>query len=286
MIGKARCFGAATIVNAIATGKGAAFGVSLKADAEVEMAEAEDPVKVDTDAGLDSTLVRRCIEIGVERLIGKKLGARVIVKSEIPPSRGLKSSSTVANAVVLATRRALGVFAPDEVLVNIGVDAALDSGVTITGAFDDACASFFGGVVLTNNRTRRIMAGGAIPQDLKAVLQIPGRQISKNSLKDLDFSIIAPEAEEAFRLALRGDIYSAMDLNGRAYAKLLGIDDAPARKAKTAGALSAGLSGTGPAFVALCKSGDAEAVARVLQDDEVTVRVVDVNNTKASDVIP
>ena len=35
MIGRAACGGAATIVNAIATGKGAAFGITLEADAEV-----------------------------------------------------------------------------------------------------------------------------------------------------------------------------------------------------------------------------------------------------------
>ncbi len=61
-------------------------------------------------------------------------------------ARGLKSSSAAANAIALATTAALERSLDDVTVVKLGVDGALDAKVTITGAFDDACASYFGGI--------------------------------------------------------------------------------------------------------------------------------------------
>ena len=71
--------------------------------------------------------------------------------------KGLKSSSAAANAVALASTAALGKHLDDLELVKLGVDAAFDAKVTVTGAFDDACASYFGGIVVTDNLNRKII---------------------------------------------------------------------------------------------------------------------------------
>ena len=39
----------------------------------------------------------------------------------------------------------------------MAIDASLDAGVTITGSFDDATASYFGGVVVTDNKNREFI---------------------------------------------------------------------------------------------------------------------------------
>ncbi len=42
-------------------------------------------------------------------------------------------------------------------IVNLAIDSSLEAGVTITGAFDDATASYFGGVTVTDNINREII---------------------------------------------------------------------------------------------------------------------------------
>src|SRR5207249_1163334 len=137
------------IVNAIASGSGAAFGLALRASVTVETRPETFGVRVDTSSGVDPGLAQNAALRVLDRS-GSRQGLAISVDSEIPVSRGLKSSSAVANAVVLASARALGAELEPLEVIRIGVDAALDAGVTLTGAFDDACASFFGGIVLTD----------------------------------------------------------------------------------------------------------------------------------------
>ena len=78
--------------------------------------------------------------------------------STLPVASGLSSSSATSNAVVMATLEALfreGLVEMDKLgpmeILKMGIDASLEAGVTITGAMDDASASFFGGLSITNN---------------------------------------------------------------------------------------------------------------------------------------
>ncbi len=281
---QASCFAAGTIVNAIATGRGAAFGLALRVRATAESRPEGFGVRAHVPDGVDPTLVTR----GAQRVLRRsrrKAGLDVSVDSEVPISRGLKSSSAVANAVVLASARALGLELEPLQIVRIGVDAALDAGVTITGAFDDACASFFGGIVVTDNRARKLLAADRFPEGLVAVVQIPQRAITKPSLRGIDFSSIRPRVEEAFRLALRGDYFRAIEVNSAAYAPLLGIDETPAIRARAAGAMAAGITGAGPAIVALVKPAYVDPVRKALDDGASEVRVVSLNTIESREVV-
>jgi shikimate kinase len=282
--GEATCFGAGTIVNAIATGRGAAFALALRATATATFWPEDSGVLARVPSGIDPALVRSAARRVLERG-GKEGGLEVAIDSEIPMSRGLKSSSAVANAVVEASARALDLqLDPSEVL-RISVDAAFDAGVTITGAFDDASASLLGGLCITDNRARRILALDRLPQDLVSVVWIPRRTIPKARLKGIDFRSIRPLVEEAFHLALRGDYFRAMELNSRAYAPLLGVDEAPAARARAAGAVAAGITGAGPAIVALAKLSRAEAVHKAMDDGESEVRIVGLHTIESREVM-
>lgn len=272
MKSRATCFGAGTIVNAIATGKGAAFGLGLRATATTTATPKADGIVVHSSPGIDLALAVGCAR-RVLRRSRRKAALEVTIDSEIPVSRGLKSSSAVANSVVVASARVLDIRLEPLQIINIGVDAALEARVTITGAFDDACASFFGGVVVTDNTTRKLEKVDGLPPDLRAVLYVPRRIITKRSLRGTDFSSIRTEVEEAYRLALKGEYLHALEANSAAYAPILGIDETPARRARAAGALAAGVSGTGPAIVALVPPTRVDAVVRAIQDGESEVRV-------------
>ena len=104
------------------------------------------------EGGGDTTLIEYCISLTLQRF-GCDCGANVATKSEIPIASGLKSSSAAANAAVLATLDALGEKLDVLEAVKIGVQAALEAKVTITGAFDDACASMH--EEIKNMMTRR-----------------------------------------------------------------------------------------------------------------------------------
>lgn len=279
----ASCFGAGTIVNAIATGQGAAFGLALRASASALVTRKAQEVRVHVPAEAEPLLAEGCAR-RVLRRSRRKAGLEVTVDSEIPISRGLKSSSAVANAVTLASARALGLDLEPMQLIGIGVDAALEAGVTITGAFDDACASFYGCIALTDNPSRRLLKVDYFPEGFVAVVQVPRRSITKRSLAGKDFSPIREEVQEAFRLALQGDYFHALERNSAAYAGILGIDETPAARARAAGAMAAGITGAGPAIIALTKPVHVDAVFEALSDDESEIRVVSLNTLEAREV--
>jgi len=173
----------------------------------------------------------------------------VRTSSEIPVAGGLKSSSTAANAAVLATLDALQEEMDLIDAAKIGVAAARAVGVTITGALDDALASMLGGVVVTDNRSMQLLRREEL--SCAVMLLVPEKKLFS---RDTDVSrsrLIAPLADVAFDLAMRGDYYRAMTLNGLAYCAALGLPTKPLLLALEAGAEGVSLSGTGPAYAAI-----------------------------------
>jgi len=253
--GRGSAYAAGTIVNAISAKKGCAFALDLKVTVRAQVAD-EDEVRTDVD---DTSLVEHCADVVRERT-GEDVGFRIEIDSEIPVAVGLASSSAVSNAVIEALLRALGEDPEPIEVVRLGVEASIRAGVTATGAYDDACASFLGGIVLTLNDERRIVDLREPPYD-HAVILLPGGRVETREVDVERLERVAPVAEAAFERALAGDYRSAMLINSAAYCPLLGHDLDPVVDALEAGAAAAGLSGTGPAYVALCETGsDAQAV--------------------------
>ena len=98
---------------------------------------------------------------------------RVKVKSQIPAGMGLKSSSAVSSAMALACSGLVGNNLDDKIILNSAVRASLDAGVTITGAYDDSSACYFGGVVVTNNYQCELIHREEAPADLFVVIFLP-----------------------------------------------------------------------------------------------------------------
>lgn len=257
MRGEAFARGAATIVNAIATGKGAAFGLDLKTWAEVEITSSRGiEVTIEGFQGEDTALVTRCVEAVMGRFTSDTArGAKVRTRSDIPISRGLKSSSAAANAVIAATLKALDRKIESLQAIRIGTRCAIEAGVSVTGAFDDACASYFGGVVVTDNAKENIIQRGRMPAGLKALIHIPNFQIRKAGLPVDNIKSLSGVVEVAYAQALAGDYLTAMTLNGLCYSAALGLDQTVALESLRKGARAAGLSGTGPATVVLVDEG-------------------------------
>lgn len=277
MKGVAFALGAVTILNAVATWKGSAAGIDLKTEARVDL-DGSSEIRGDVP-GIDDRLIVRAVELVLERF-DADYGGVVRTSSQIPVARGLKSSSAAANAAVLAALDALGERLDPLEATRIGVRAALDVGVTITGAFDDAAASMLGGVVVTENREMELLKREEF--DSKVLLLVPQEKIFSKDTDVHRSRLIAPLAELAFDLAMKGDYERAMTLNGLLYCSALALPSDPIFAALGSGARSASLSGTGPAYAALVDDDRVDEVESVWRDLGGNVIRTEVNNAGAS----
>ena len=295
MEGRAAALGAGTVLNALATGTGAAFGIDVETRATVELDPAAEGVdgEIAEDAAADTDLIERCVALATARW-GDGEGGRVRTDSDVPLAAGLKSSSAAANATVLATCDALGLAVgddPDDPAVDVtrlaacrlGVRAAREAGVTVTGAFDDATASMLGGVTVTDNDTDDLRHREAVDWDV-LVWTPPGRAYSA----DADVArceAVAPMADLVADLALDGRYGEAMTVNGLAFSAALGFDADPAVEAMPH-ATAVSLSGTGPSVVAVADPADPEtdldAVADAWSDRPGTLRRTNTRNDGAA----
>lgn len=269
--------GAATILNAVATWKGSAFGICLKTTAEVELDQSSG-VRGDIP-GIDATLVVRCVELVLAKF-GLECGGVVRTWSEIPVASGLKSSSTAANAAVLATLDAMGEEMNLVEAAEIGVTAARETGVTITGALDDALASMLGGAVVTDNRNMKLLKRDRLESDV--LLLVPEKRLFSKDTDIRRSRLIAPLAEVAYDLAMKGDYGRAMTLNGFIYCSALGLSPEPLLLAMEEGAVGASLSGTGPSYAALVGADNIDVLESRWSDLGGRVIKTKVNNNPAS----
>ncbi len=282
--GKAVAYGAVTIVNAISCGFGAALGVSLKTEASVELTNEPRRIqgRILSDPEESPVLIEKVVNRVLRRFgLEDKYGAYVETRSDIPIARGLKSSSAAANAVTLAVLHALGREIEDLEAINLGVDAAVDAKVTVTGAFDDACASYFGNIVVTDNYDRKILRR-FVPEERYPVLIHVPKEKAYTSESNVDrMKLIANHVKAIHNLALQGDYWQAMTLNGLIYAAALGHNTNIAMDAIAAGALAAGLSGKGPAVAAVVPREKVSEVRNVWEAYGGEIIQTQINSDKA-----
>ena len=249
MIGRGKSFGALTVINAISMGKGAAFGIDLKTEATVELIpEHEFLVEIDDHPTEDTKLATFSVEEMLRLYPDSGMnGAIIKTTSNIPISKGLKSSSSATNAILSATSEALGVSVDPLDIGRIGATVAIKAGVSLTGAFDDACACMFGGLVFTDNLKRELLLRRPMPDGFTAIIHIPSYQVRKTAFPKERMRAMSNLVSTAYQAAIDGDVFSAMYANGKCTCEALGITPEIAERALSCGAAAAGLSGTGPA---------------------------------------
>jgi len=259
--------GAATIVNAMALGKGAAFGVDLFTKAEVKLTGEPYVIKAEivSEPEESTLLMEKTVMQVLQRFnLENSFGAKVKTWSNIPIAKGLKSSSTAANAVALATTAALGKTLDDLEIVKLGVEAAFDAKVTVTGAFDDACASYFGGIVITDNLNREIVKQLPFTEDLTVLFHVPPQKAYSADSDINRLRTVKSLVQVAYDQALAGKIWLALTLNGLIYSSASGYDASIAICALAAGAVAAGLCGKGPAVTAVAAKDKVDSVKAAL----------------------
>ncbi len=160
---------------------------------------------------------------------------------------------------MLATVDALGLagIVDLEDACRVGVGAAREAGVTVTGAFDDASASMLGGLTVTDNTEDELLAREEVDWD--ALVWTPPERAYSADADAERCELVAPMARLVEELALDGEYARAMTVNGLAFSAALGFSADPAVEAMPHAA-GVSLSGTGPSVVAV---GDADGLERV-----------------------
>jgi len=272
---RATIHGAVSIVNALATCSGSALGISLRVIAEADFRDGEG-IRSQT---ANEKLIRNIVYNTIPKELLEENSVYVSVNSEIPMGFGLKSSSAVSVAVALACTKLVKEEVEDHAVLDRAVLASLDARVTITGAYDDSAACYFGGFVTTNNRTHEIIHHQKAPENLFAIIFLP-RATRRGNISKL--STMSDLFGEAFKLATAGEYWEAMNLNGMLLSTGLSAEYEPVIGAIKKGALAASISGNGPAVAAVSYEEDVEDIKAAFDNFNGSVIVSKINNEKAT----
>ena len=275
---KATIHGAVSLVSAIANKKGATVGISLKVEAIVETSEGKGITIQSENKSLSSRLINKTIEKIVTKKDLEKNKITVTLTSEIPTGYGLKSSSAISSAVALACAKIFKPKLTDHQILLSGVEASIESKVSITGAYDDACSCYYGGFNVTDNGKRKRIQFEKVPTNLIAVIFIPKNR-KRGNLKKL--KILSSIFNNAWELAKEKKYWESMIINGLATSTILNSDPKIVVDLIEKGALGASVSGNGPSIAAIVKKENESNIKKIFGALEGNIIVSKVNNKKA-----
>ena len=275
---KATVHGAVSIVSAIANKKGATLGISLKVEATIETSKGKGITIQSENKSLSSRLINKTIEKIVSKKDLEKNKITITLNSKIPTGYGLKSSSAISSAIALACAKIFKPKLTDKQILVAGVDASIESKVSITGAYDDACSCYYGGFNVTDNGKRKRIHFERIPSNLIAVIFIPKNR-KRGNLKKL--KILSSIFNNAWELAKEKKYWESMTINGLATSAILNSDPKIIVDLIEKGALAASVSGNGPSIAAIVKKDNLSNVKKVFEALEGNIIVSKVNNKKA-----
>ena len=270
--------GAISLVNAIANQKGATLGIDLKVVAEIETSPGSGIIIKSENKSLSSRLINKTIEKIISKKDLEKNKIVITLDSEIPTGYGLKSSSAISSAVALVCAKIFKPKFTDQQILLAGVEASIETKVSITGAYDDACSCYYGGFNITDNAKRKRIHFEKGPANLIAVIYIPKNR-KRGNLKNL--KLLSSVFENAWELARKSNYWEAMIINGLATALILNSDPKIITNLIEKGALSASVSGNGPSIAAITKKENEVNIKKVFSNLEGRIIVSKISNKKA-----
>ena len=270
--------GAVSIVSAIATGNGATLGIDTFVKTRLKVKDGRGIHITSDNRTISSRLINKVIENIIPKKQLEKVRLELDFQSNIPTGYGLKSSSAISTAVSLVCSKAFKKKLTDNEILKIGIESSIQTNVSITGAYDDACACYYGGFNVTNNYKRDLVFRNKAPNNLQAIIFLPKSRKRGNVKKLKDFK---PAFEKAWELAKNHDYWNASILNGIATSSILNSNPKLLFQLIKKGAVSATISGNGPSIVAITKKGHNSNIKKELSSLEGKVIISNINNKKA-----
>lgn len=277
--GNGMAWGAISFVNAIPMGVGASAAISLNCRSRVEIRKKPDggTLEVAVNGEPTSEFLQMVARMTLRRLDeGKNWSLSVHLDSTIPLGKGLKSSSAVSVSLARAIADAFGIALAPVDLAQISAQCARDSGISVTGAFDDAITSASGGVTVADAKAFQVLLETGLPKGLQAVLWLPsGTHPSPSEIRQC-FRGSGERAREAARLAREGSLFPAMALNTALVEEALGYDYQELHEVgHLVGALASGVSGNGPALAYIIPRPLTEGLRKALKGRSGETMVTD-----------
>ena len=270
--------GAVSIVSAIATGNGATLGIDTFVKTRLEVKDGKGIHISSDNKTISSRLINKVIQNTVPKKELERSRLELDFQSNIPTGYGLKSSSAISTAVSMACSKAFKRNLTDSEILKTGVKSSIQTRVSVTGAYDDACACYYGGFNVTNNYKKNLIFRHPAPTNLQAIIFLPKSRKRGNLKKLKNFK---PAFEKAWELAKNMDYWNASILNGLATSSILNSDPKLIFRLVQKGAISATISGNGPSIVAITKKGNNSDFKKEFLSLEGNIIISNINNKKA-----
>ena len=281
----ATSYAAITVVSAFSTGRGVTIGIDIPCKVGVELKNCTDfPSKILVRGKIADPhhLIATSAENALRHLglpLPRDKSLFVSVDSKIPTAVGLKSSSAVSSAVVKAVFDffTFNGYSSQDVLRE-SCKASIQSGASLTGAFDDAAAGLLGGLVFSDNRKFKLLRHQTLDRKFGKLVKILVPKKKKKLTSDLSLSMYTDydqRVREAIRFAEDGVLAQAMLLNSIIHSVVHRYSLQPLVSSILEGATASGISGKGPAVAAICPNGKvSERVERRWIDENLNCKVL------------
>jgi|TARA_B000000475_G_C16003467_1_gene449845 shikimate kinase len=258
---------AISILHAMGLGKGCSIGIDLKVT--VRLVSQYQEIEDDFHSLLDSIVI-----IWTEQGLPLPDNFGWEISSNIPIGQGLKSSSAVSCAAIKALNLATWAGLSDSEIVNLSVSSQRHAGCTVTGSMDDSWASISPGWKLVDpyqTAEQSVLIKGELEEDYCVFLILRGKRI--NEISSQKFKNQLTIFERALSSLSNGSIFHAMSANGMAVAAATDDDEALriCNNAIANGALSAAITGSGPAISVVCFLEDKPLIREVLSRTQYKV---------------
>ena len=135
--------------------------------------------------------------------------------------------------------------------------------------------------MITNNSKRSLLKVFNFPDDIAVLFHIPSEKTYTMKTDTATLRIISQQVELAFNEALNGNYWNALTLNGFLHAAALKLDASPTIEALRCGAVAAGITGKGPATVAVASTEKTAAIINAWKKFTGQIVKTAVNRKKA-----
>ena len=274
----AKVYGAVSIVNAIAIGKGSTLGIDTFVETKLTKKEGSGIHITSENKTISSRLINQVIKNMIPKKVLDNTKLELDFKSNIPTGYGLKSSSAISSAVVLSCAKAFNKQMSDEEILKLGAKTSIQTKVSITGAYDDACACYFGGFNVTDNLKMALLQREVGPKELQVIVFLPKLRKRGNLKKLKEFR---DAFEKSWELAKKSDYWNAGILNGIATTTILNSEPNLIMKLVEKGALCATISGNGPSIMAITDKKNKSRIQKEFSALDGKIMLANINNKKA-----
>ncbi|RMW40393.1 MAG: shikimate kinase [Candidatus Nitrosopelagicus sp.] len=166
----------------------------------------------------------------------------------------------------------------DEEILKLGAKTSIQTKVSITGAYDDACACHFGGFNVTDNLKMKLIHRELAPKDLEAIIFLPKSRKRGNLKRLKEFN---NAFEKSWELAESSDYWNAAILNGIATTSILNSEPKLIMGLMEKGAYCATISGNGPSIIAITDKKHKTKIMKEFSGLEGKIMIANINNKKA-----